>query len=134
MPFPRFNSKKAWKDNAQREWIPAGCLPAFEELNNFTGTPWYILDHQSDFPSEDDVVDLVRKDVQTAKVQKLAPAAHHFMQAEPKRVREGGTEQGGKHLKTSVSRTTDVQKRVKVLSFLSWSTNGFKCLVLISEV
>ena len=128
MPFPRFNSKKAWKDAAQREWIPAGCLPAFEELNNFTGTPWYILDHQSDFPSEDDVVDLVRKDIQAAKVQpakvqQLAPAAHHFMQAEPKRVREGGTEQGGKHL-----------KRVKVLSFLSWSTNGFKCLVLISEV
>lgn len=89
MPFPRFKSKKAWHDNDQREWIPAGRLPAFEELNDFTGTPWYILDRRSEFPAEDEVVDLVRK---------------------------------------------DVQKKVKVLSFLSWSTNGFKCLVLISEV
>jgi len=89
MPFPRFKSKKAWHDGAQREWIPAGRLPAFEELNDFTGTPWYILDHQSDFPSPDEVLNLVRN---------------------------------------------DDHKKVKVLSFLSWSTNGFKCLVLISEV
>jgi len=89
MSFPRFGTKKAWKDSAQREWIPAGHLPAFEELNDFTGTPWYILDHQSDFPSEEDTINLF---------------------------------------------ASDVRKRVKVLSFLSWSTNGFKCLVLISEV
>jgi hypothetical protein len=89
MFFPRFKSKKAWQDNAQREWVPAGRLPAFEELNDFTGTPWYILDHQSDFPSEEQVVEIFRK---------------------------------------------DSRKKVKLLSFLSWSTNGFKCLVLISEV
>ena len=59
------------------------------QLNDFTGTPWYILDHQSDFPSEEQVVEIFRK---------------------------------------------DSRKKVKLLSFLSWSTNGFKCLVLISEV
>ena len=90
MSFPRFKLKKAWHDCAQREWIPAGRVPAYEELNDFTGTPWYVLDKQCNFPVEDDVITLFQKD--------HAP------------------------------------KKIKVLGSLSFCKDGFKCLLLISEV
>lgn len=61
--WPRFKSKKAWLDNNKREWHPAGPLPEWEELDIWTGSAWYILDRNMDFPPVDTEIAIRRNSI-----------------------------------------------------------------------
>jgi hypothetical protein len=61
--WPRFKSKKAWLDNNKREWHPAGPLPEWEELDIWTGSAWYILDRNMDFPLVDTEIAIRRNSI-----------------------------------------------------------------------
>jgi len=87
--FPRFNSKEAWFDAQNRQWVFAGRLPEWEEMDIFVGAPCFVLDKMGSFPDDEDVVDLFRE---------------------------------------------NLTKKVRVLTMLDSDKNGFKCLVLLSEV